>query len=103
MTHVRTRVSVAGFTESEVREGLPHLLNEFRQRPWLVRADAYWDRERSRLVVTVEAAGDDAQVPGGDGGANLDEVWDCVIACFNSTSEGIRFDVEASEVVPAPG
>ena len=101
MDHVRTRVSVTGFNEAEVREGLPHLIEEFSQRPWLLKTEAFWDGERSRLVVTVEAKGSDARVDGGVGGANLDEVWDCVIACFNFTSDGIHFDVESSEVVSA--
>jgi hypothetical protein len=52
MSHVRTRVSVTGFNEAEVRAGLPHLIEELGQRPWLLKTDAFWDGERSRLVVT---------------------------------------------------
>jgi hypothetical protein len=101
MDHVRARISVTGFNEAEVREGLPHLVEEFSQRPWLLKTDACWDGGRSRLVVTVEAEGSDARVDGGVGRANLDEVWDCVIACFNFASDGIHVDVESSEVVLA--
>jgi hypothetical protein len=102
MSHVRTRISVTGFSESEVREGLAELTEEFGRRPWLLKTDAYWDGERSRLVVTVEAEGSDARIDGGIGGANVDEVWDCVIACFNFASAGIHFDVEASDVLSTP-
>jgi hypothetical protein len=102
MSRIRTRVSITGFNEAEVGAGLPHLIEEFGQRPWLLKTDAFWDGGRSRLVVTVQREGDDARIEGGDGGANLDEIWDCVIACVNFTSKGIHFDVEASEVVPDP-
>jgi hypothetical protein len=101
MSHVRTRVSVTGFNEGEVRAGLPHLIDEFGHRPWLLKTDAFWDGERSRLVVTVQVEGNNARLQGGFGGASLDEISDCVIACFNFTSVGIHFDVETSEVVPA--
>ena len=101
MATVRTRISVAGYSEGEVRGGLPHLLDEFRQRPWLLKADAFWDADQSRLVVVVEAAGDDPRIHGGHGGANFDEVWDCVFACIRFSSEAVRFDVEESVVVPA--
>jgi hypothetical protein len=102
MSRVRTRISVTGFTEAEVREGLPDLLEEFRQRPWLGRTDASWDARRSRLVITVEAEGSNPATDGGDSGANLDDVWDSVIACINFTSAGIHFEVEASEVIRSP-
>ena len=89
----------AGFAAAEVEDGLPHLIEEFRQRPWLLATNALWDDERSRLVVIVESDGSDPRIQGGVGGANFDEVWDCVNACFNFASDGIHFDIEASEVV----
>jgi hypothetical protein len=96
MPRVRTRISVSGFTEAEVRDGIPDLLAEFRERPWMLRPSASWDGHRGRLVVTVEGEGDD---PNFWAKANLDQVWDCVIACINFSSEGIHFDVEDSAVV----
>ena len=57
--------------------------------------------ERSRLLVTVEAEGINPCIQGGNGGADLYEVRDCVIACFTFGAEGIDFDVEASEVITA--
>src|SRR4051812_3525013 len=95
MPFVRTRISVSGFTEAEVRDGVADLLDEFRERPWIIRPSASWDAERSRLVVITHYEGEDAEACGR--GAS-DEVWDCVIACINFSSEAIHFDVEDSAV-----
>jgi len=97
MTLVRTRISVAGFSEAKVRDGLDHLLAEFRERPWIIQPTASWDAERGRLVVSSHYEGDDAD---GLGRVASDEIWDCVIACFNFASEGIHFDIEESAIVP---
>lgn len=100
MTRVSTRISVTGFNVDEVREGLPALIDELcERRDWLLKSDAFWDEARSRLVVTVEREGDDPLIEGGDGGANFDDVWDCVIACVNFSSKGIHFDIEESRVI----
>jgi hypothetical protein len=96
MPRVRLRISVSGFTEAEARAGIPDLLAEFRERPWLLRTSARWDDHRGRLVVTVEREGDDRDFWAE---ANFDEVRDCVIACVNFSSEGIHFDLEDSAVV----
>jgi|GEM_PF-1394472 len=96
MPLVRTRISVLGFTEAEVRDGLDHLLAEFRERPWIIRPAASWDSERGRLVVTTHYEGDDAE---SCSSAVLDEVWDCVIACITFASDGIHFDVEAEIIL----
>ena len=96
MALVRTRISVAGIAEAEVRDGLEHLLAEFRERPWIVRPGATWDDERGRLVVTTHYEGDDAERVGA---AASDEVWDCVIACINFSSDRIKFELEESVVV----
>jgi hypothetical protein len=96
MPFVRTRITVSGFAEAEVRDGLADLLGEFRERPWIIRPTASWDAERSRLVVTTHYKGND---PDGFGRTASDEVWDCVIACINFSSEGIHFEVEDATVV----
>ena len=95
---VRTQISVAGLTRQEVEAGLQDLLDEFRQRPWLLDARACWDDHRKRLVMLIEREGDSLAVQGGDTGATLDEVWDCVIACLEFESE-IHFDVDSSVFV----
>ena len=97
MAFVRTRISVSGFTAAEVQGGLADLLDEFRDRPWIVQPTASWDAPRRRLVVTTHYKGDD---PDRLGRAASDEVWDCVLACINFSSKGVRFQVEESIVVP---
>jgi hypothetical protein len=96
---VRTRIAVTGFTEAEARAGIPHLLEEFGHRPWLLAYDAQWVAEGSKLVVSVESEGDRLEVQGGTTGANEDEVWDCVIACLTFSSEAIHFEIEDSRFV----
>ena len=95
MAFVRTRISVSGFTAAEVRDGLADLLDEFRERPWILHPTAYWDASRRLLVVTTHYEGAD---PDRGGRAASDEVWDCVIACINA-AKGLRFKVEESAVV----
>ncbi len=95
MPLVRTRISVSGFTEAEVRAGLADLLDEFGERPWIIRPVATWDAERGRLVVTTHYEGEDAEACSR---AASDEVWDCVIACIHFSSEGIHLDIEDSAV-----
>lgn len=99
ISFIRMRITISGFKEDEVRQGLPDLLDEFRQRPYLLKPEAYWDEARQRMVVTVACEGDDPRIEGGVGGAIFDNVWDSVIACLNFTSDGIQFDIEDSVVL----
>jgi hypothetical protein len=99
MGRVRTRIAVTGFTEAEATSGIPRLLEEFGQRPRLLAFAAKWVAEGSKLVVSVETEGDRLEVQGGTTGANVDEVWDCVIACLTFSSEGIDFEIEDSRLV----
>jgi hypothetical protein len=99
MSRVRTRIAVTAFTEAEASEGLPHLLKELGQRPWLLAYDAKWVTDGAKLDVWVESQGNSLQVHGGTTGAHLDEVWDCVIACLNFSSERIYFEIEESRFV----
>ena len=98
MRIVRTLISVSGFSESEARSGLPDLIAELRQRPWIICPDADWDARRSRLVVTTHYEDTDPELS--SRGA-MDEVQDCVIACLSFASEGIHFDVDESILLPA--
>lgn len=95
---IRTQVSITGLTRPEVENRLQDLLDEFEQRPWLFSTSACWDDGRARLVVAVEREGDSLAVQGGDTGATLDEVWDCVVACFRIEST-VPFDIDSSEFV----
>jgi hypothetical protein len=96
MPFVRTRISVAGFTEAEVRGGLADLLDELSARSWIIHPTASWDADSERLVVTTHYEGTDA---GALSRAASDEVWDCVIACMSFSSEGIQFDIDESSIV----
>lgn len=96
MPLVRIRITVAGFTEAEVRAGIADLLDEFRERSWIIQPAATWDSERDRLVVTTHYEGDDAE---SSTQRASDEVWDCVIACIHFSSDGIQFGVDDVAVV----
>ncbi len=90
MARIRTRVSVTGFNDAEVAEGMPHFRRYLRGRPWLIEPIVEWNPQEDRLVVTIETEGVD---PKFESEGVLDEVWDCVIAAFGFSSERIDFDV----------
>ena len=92
---VRTCIFVSGFSESEVREGLPDLLDEFAHRPWIVHPEAVWEPATARLAVTVHYEGSD---PESSAAGALDEVRDCIIACLSFASDGIHFELGPSVV-----
>jgi hypothetical protein len=94
MPNVRTRISVVGLTAEEVSASIDDLRTEFAARLWLLKSDAKWDAEHKRLVITIESEGNDLRIQGGDVGAVLDEVSDCVIACIHFTGERIRFNMD---------
>lgn len=96
MAKVRTRISVAGFYDAEIGEALEDFLAEFNERPWLANPKAEWDSERKILLVTIETEGND---PKREAEAVFDEVWDCVIAHFNFSSEGISFDILEADFI----
>jgi len=110
MPRVRTQISFKGFTESEVRDGLPSLASLFRERYWLLEARGEWDRNRRCLVITVERVGSNPAVfpePSEehfdeihrDGGANWDEINECVDACFHQSAEEIIVHLDKSELI----
>ncbi|MGB8355022.1 MAG: hypothetical protein WCD79_14090 [Chthoniobacteraceae bacterium] len=96
MAFIRVTIAVRGFTEAEARNGLPDLLDEFQQRPWLFRPGTVWDATRNCISITIDYEGRDIKLCGQ---AVLDEVWDCVIACMQSTSD-IHFELEGSSFAP---
>ena len=93
MLHVRVTMTVTGFTEAEARTGLPDLLDEFQQRPWIVSPTTSWDTDRDCLVITIHYESDDIEHCKL---AATDEIWDCVIACVPFSSEKISFTIEDS-------
>ena len=97
MARIRTKISVTGFNEAEIAEGMPYFRRYLRERPWLIEPIAEWDSQEKRLLVTIETEGDDPKL---ESKGAFDEVWDCVIAAFGFSSERITLDIlEAHPVV----
>jgi len=96
MSKVRTKISVAGFNEAEIAEGLQDFLAEFKERPWLTNLQAEWDSERSLLLVKIETEGDDPQL---ESEGVFDEVWDCVAAYFGFSFKRISFDILEAKLI----
>jgi hypothetical protein len=94
MKRIVTQITVAGFTQKEVADGLDAFLGYLRDRPWLLRTAARWEDQTKKLVVDVER--EDADIAKATT-ATKDEVWDCVVAAFNFDSKEISFDVTRSE------
>jgi len=96
MSKIRTKISVAGFNDAEIAEGLQEFLAEFKERPWLTNPQAEWVPERSVLLVTIETEGDNPKL---ESEGVFDEVWDCVAACFSFSSERISFDIREAKLI----
>jgi hypothetical protein len=96
MARVCTKISVAGFNDSEIAEGLQDFIAEFQERQWLANPRVEWDSERRLLLVTIVTEGDD---PKFESEAVLDEIWDCVIAYFKFSSERISLDILEAELI----
>jgi hypothetical protein len=97
MARIRTRISVTGFNDAEITEGMLYFRQYLRERPWFIEPKAEWNPQENRLLVTVETEGDDPKL-GSEG--VFDEVWDCVIAAFRFSSERIAFNIlEAQQMV----
>ena len=96
MSKVRTKISVAGFNDAEIAEGLQDFLAEFKERPWLTNPQTEWDSEKSLLSVTIETEGDDPKL---ESEGVVDEVWDCLAAYFSFSSERIGFDILEAKLI----
>jgi hypothetical protein len=96
MSKIRTKISVAGFNDAEIAEGLHDFLAEFKERPWLTNPQAEWDSGRSLLLVTIETEGDDPKL---ESEGVFDEVWDCIAASFSFSSERISFDILEAKLI----
>ncbi|MDQ2692261.1 MAG: hypothetical protein M3Y68_09535, partial [Chloroflexota bacterium] len=49
----KVKIKISGFTKAQVENDLPDLLNEIRNRPWLLASQAFWDDSISKLVIIV--------------------------------------------------
>src|SRR5437762_14289438 len=92
MSHMPVCISVRGLSEAEGSAGVPHLREEFQHRPWLRQPRADWDSARNELAITLDYPGDDSKRCAE---AALDEIRDCVVACFQFSSD-IQFELEHS-------
>jgi hypothetical protein len=96
MARIRTRISVTGFNEAEITEGMTYFRQYLRERPWFIQPKAEWETQENRLVVTIETQGDDPKL---ESERVFDEVWDCVIAAFTFSSERIDFNILEAQPV----
>ena len=87
---VRVKIGVLGFTEHEAEDGLPLLLEEFKHHPWLLTPEAKWDELNKQIEIMLEIEDMPPEIAREFA---FDEVWDCVIATINFSSEGIKFDI----------
>ena len=96
MVRIRTRISVTGFNDAEITEGIANFRQYLSERPWLTESNAEWNPKEGLLVVTIETQGDNPKL---ESEGVFDEVWDCAIAAFRFSSEQIVFDIlEAQRV-----
>jgi hypothetical protein len=90
MARIRTRISVSGFNDAEITEGMADFRQYLSERPWLTESRAEWNPLENQLLVTIETEGDDPKL---ESEGVFDEVWDCTIAAFRFSSERIAFDI----------
>jgi len=96
MARIRTRISVTGFNDAEITEGIPYFRQYLRERPWLIEPKVEWSPQENRLLVTIETEGDDPKL---ESEGVFDEVWDCVIAAFRFPSERLAFHILEAQPV----
>ena len=84
----KVKISISGFTKSQVERDLPDLLNEIRQRPWLLESQAFWVDSIAKLVIIVGYEFEERVEDGA-----YDDISDCVIATMHF-DEKIHFDIE---------
>lgn len=54
MARIRTRISITGFNDAEITEGMADFLQYLRERPWLTESRAEWNPLENQLLVTIE-------------------------------------------------
>lgn len=84
----KVKIKISGFTQVQVQEGLPDLMDEMGNRPWLYDSQAFWDDSINKLVIIVGYEFEERVEDGA-----FDEISDCVIATMNF-DEKIAFDIE---------
>lgn len=87
-TIYKVKVTVSGFAKEQIVEGLPALLDEFKNRPWLLEAEAYLD-EANKLLIVIAGHEIDFRIED----RTFEEVFDCIFATMNFDKK-INFDIE---------
>jgi hypothetical protein len=100
MSWVQTKISVTGFNKAEIINSLQDFFKEFDERPWLLKPQAKWDAEKKVLLVIVETEENDPKL---ESEGIFDEIWDCVIAYFNFSSEKISFKILEAVLIDETG
>lgn len=90
---VLTEITISGLLKAEVDDGITNLRDEFASRPWMLNPTTAW--EGDLFVVAVAYEGSDLKTCGR---AAYDEVWDCIIACLEC-STNLHFEIRRSEFV----
>jgi hypothetical protein len=96
MARIRTRISITGFNDVEITEGIADFRRYLSERPWLTESRVGWNPLEGELLVTIKTEGEDAKL---ESEGVLDEVWDCAIAAFRFSSEQVAFDILEAQPV----
>ncbi len=96
MNAVRTSISVLGFTKPEADEGIPDLLDEFKERTYILNANAKWNENTKSIDIIIDIEGDDIN---SFRKFSEDQAWDCVNACINFSSDKIQFRTYKTEII----
>lgn len=89
MKRARIKIAVHGFTDKEGAEGAPDVLEELRERSWLLNPSVKWDKEQSLLLISIDYESDNLATAEE---AVHDEVWDCVISSIHFSGNEIHFE-----------
>ena len=92
---IKTIVAVGGLGDEAARALAPGLLQGVRADPRVSAAEATWDGDRSRLLVTVIAE-TQAHATDADEADNFQRVWRAAVRCLPGPPEPLVFDIEGS-------
>ena len=96
MPYDRITIEVTGFSQNEAITGIPVLLAELRERPWLEHPKALWDETAECIRLQIDRDQEDGDQ---NGQGTLDEVWDCVIATITFSSARVAFSLVSLEAL----
>lgn len=95
---IRTIVSLAGLEKDEAGR-VAFLLHRLREDASVSAADALWDEDGARLLITIESEVD-RDATDADEAENFHRVWRCAVHSLSDNARGLRFDIEGSIGLP---